>query len=151
MRTLISSLVLLFAAQLAHAAPVGAVHACELDSGLSLNRIELMIPPIKNFARGEISVAYVSTEEPANAPDHLLVFVSDQETGMTKDCFAVSVNSEGRGFASVDMKDLKASYDAKTGLHLTVPVSIYDGENAQPATLKVRVSRLGGKNSVVTE
>ena len=124
-----------------------AVHACT-----GLDSIGNLIGNVKQFAQGAISVAYVSTEEPAAAPDHLLIFVADGEMGST--CYAVSESAEGHGFAGVDMAKLTASYDSVKGLLLSVPVSVYDADSGRtkPAgAVKIRVSRKNNQSSVVIE
>jgi hypothetical protein len=53
-----------------------------------LNSIANLVEPVKDFANNAIRVAHISTEEPAAAPDHLLIFVSVEPMGV--ECFAVS-------------------------------------------------------------
>lgn len=96
---------------------------------------------------GSVKVAYVSTEEPAAAPDHVLVFVYDNEMGMT--CTAISMNDQGSGFGFVDMSSLKSiGYDAKKGRLLSIKVSLpnYDGIGTpKTETVKFRANALTGK------
>jgi hypothetical protein len=129
------------------AAPAAAIHTCE-----GLDSIGNLIGHVKEFGQGTIRVAYVSTEEPAAAPDHLLIFVADGEMGAT--CYAVSESKEGHGFAYVDMSKLTASYDAAKGLLLSVAVSTYDvdaGSSKPAGMVKVRVSRKNGTSAVTIE
>src|SRR5262249_57281038 len=117
---LVSSFALLVSLS-AHASPLAAVHDCG-----GLDSIGNLIGNVRSFAQGAIRVAYISTEEPAAAPDHLLIFVAEEPMGAV--CYAISANAEGRGFSRVDMKGLTASYDSNKGLLLSVPVSAYDPE-----------------------
>jgi hypothetical protein len=131
----------------AHASPAAAVHDCgDLDS------IRNLISDVRSFANGLIHMAYISTEEPVAAPEHLLIFVAEEPRGAG--CYAISANADGRGFYNVDMKGLTASYDPNKGLLLSVPVSAYDPEKAVAVPIgrvKVRVSRKNNNNSVTIE
>ncbi len=131
----------------AKAAPAAAVHKCE-----GLDSIGNLVGNVRTFAEGSIRVAHVSTEEPVAAPDHVLIFVAVEPMGV--ECFAISETAQGRGFGSVDMAGLHASYDAAKGLALTFPVKRYDNETGttKPAgEVKVNVSRKGGANAVKVE
>ena len=97
-----------FVATNAFAAPV--VHACG-----NLNSIANLVEPVKDFANNAIRVAHISTEEPAAAPDHLLIFVSVEPMGV--ECFAVSAG-HNLGFYSLDVANIRGSYDAEKGLLL---------------------------------
>lgn len=114
-----------------------AIHECG-----ELNRIENLMQSKMKFAQGEVSLAYVTTEEPAAHPDHLLVFVSGPE--MSVNCFAISASAEGSGFAGIDMKGVTASYDTTRGLLIKVPVANYytgTGHSPVDEILKIRVNR----------
>jgi hypothetical protein len=127
----------------AFAAPV--VHACG-----NLNSIANLVEPVKDFANNAIRVAHISTEEPAAAPDHLLIFVSVDPMGV--ECFAVSAG-QNLGFYSLDVANIRGSYDAEKGLLLVVPVSVFDpnkGVGKSAGDVKVRVNRKNG-NSVAIE
>jgi hypothetical protein len=128
-------------------APVAAIHECG-----GLDSIGNLIGDVRSFADGAIRVASISTEEPAAAPEHLLIFIAEEPMGVG--CYAVSANADGRGFNQVDMKELKVSYDENKGLLLSVPVSAYDPENSRTIPLgriQVRISRKNNKNSVTIE
>lgn len=112
-----------------------------------LDSIGNLIGNTKSFGNGAIRIAWVSTEEPAAAPDHVLVFIYDKEAGYS--CTAISRDSEGNGFGSVDMTTLKSiSYDAKLGLLLSIQVAqpdfSGDGKRVME-TLKFRVNQATGK------
>jgi hypothetical protein len=127
----------------AHASP--AIHDCG-----GLDRIGNLIGNVRSFAQGAIRVAHVSTEEPAAAPDHLLIFVTEEPMGAA--CYAVSANADGHGF-NIDMNRLQATYDSNKGLLISVPVYSYDPDKgSMPAgRVKVRISRKNNTNSVTIE
>ena len=142
---LVSSFALLVSLS-AHASPLAAVHDCG-----GLDSIGNLIGNVRSFAQGAIRVAYVTTEEPAATPDHLLIFVAEEPMGAG--CYAVSANADGRGFSSVDMNGLQATYDSNKGLLISVPVYSYDpNKGSVPAgRVKVRISRKKNNNSVSIE
>jgi hypothetical protein len=114
-------------------------HDCE-----GLDSIGNLIGTTKSI--GNVKVAYVSTEEPAAAPDHVLVFVYDNEMGVT--CTAISRDSEGNGFGFVNMSSLKSiGYDAKLGrlLQINVTQPNYDGEAGKTETIRFRANAVTGK------
>jgi hypothetical protein len=121
------------------AAAVGT-HACA-----GLDSISMLIGNTQTF--GNVRVAYVSTEEPAAAPDHILVFVYDNEMG--NQCTAISREADGSGFGSVDMSSLKSiSYDAKKGRLLSINVvmpNVEDTSKGKVETIKFRANALTGK------
>jgi hypothetical protein len=127
---------------------IAVVHSCEP----SLDSIGNLIEPVRNFANGEIRVAHISTEEPAAASEHLLIFVQTQE-GMGSDCFAVSAPRESgySGFYALDFARLRASYDDQKGLLLRIPASVNDsGNEKRVGDIQVRISRKNN-NSVTIE
>jgi hypothetical protein len=131
------------------AAPA-VVHGCD-----GLDSIGNLVGGVRGFANNAIRVAHVSTEEPPSAPDHLLIFVALEPMGY--ECFAVSAASYDsdhyRGFYSLNVAKIRASYDEQKGLLLRVPVSVFDSEKtvAKPAgDIKVRINRKNG-NSVTIE
>jgi hypothetical protein len=144
-----SVLVFLFtvlASPSARAGPAAAVHDCG-----GLDSIGNLVGNVRLFAQGAISVAHISTEEPAAAPEHLLIFVAKEPMGVG--CYAVSATADGQGFSSIGMNALRASYDSNKGLLISVPIFFYDTDKGSvPAgRLKVRISRKSGNNSVTIE
>jgi hypothetical protein len=126
-------------------ATAAVVHGCD-----KLDSIANLVEPVKDFANNAIRIAHISTEEPAAAPDHLLIFVSVEPMG--NECFAVSAE-RNLGFYSLDVAKTRESYDAQKGLLLVVPVSVADpntGVGKSAGNVKVRVNRKNG-NSVVIE
>jgi hypothetical protein len=145
MRFILVSMFTLLVSTSAHTSPAAAVHDCG-----GLDSIGNLVGNVRSFAQGAIRVAYVSTEEPAAAPDHLLIFVAEEPMGAS--CYAVSANADGRGFSYVNMKGLTASYDSNKGLLVSVPVNSYDSNKGSvPAgRVNVRISRKNN-NSVMIE
>lgn len=115
-------------------ANAAGVHECGY-----LDSIGNMMESYKSYANGRIRVAAVTTEEPAAAPDHILVFIYNDEMGVT--CKAVSANADGFGFGGIDWSSLKSKYDATKGLLITATVSVYDGEDFQKETVKFRINQ----------
>jgi hypothetical protein len=68
-------------------------------------------------------------------------------------CYAVSANADGRGFSSVDMNGLQATYDSNKGLLISAPVYSYDPDKGSVPVgrVKVRISRKNNNNSVTIE
>jgi hypothetical protein len=125
---------LLFVAALGLSANAAGVHDCD-----GLDSIANLIEPYKTFANGAIRVAYVTTEEPAAAPDHVLVFIYDNEMGVT--CRAVSADADGTGFGYVNMRSIKTKYSPSKGLLITLGVSVFDGEKSIPQNVSFRVNQ----------
>ena len=148
-RTLALILALAVTAGPTSAAPA-VVHTCD-----GLDSIGNLVGHVRAFANGDIRIAHVSTEEPAAAPDHLLIFVALEPMGV--ECFAVSAASYNsdhyRGFYSLDVAKARASYDQQKGLLLQVPISVADplkGVGKSAGDIKVRINRKKG-NSVTIE
>lgn len=131
---------------------IAVVHSCEHN----LDSIGNLIEPVRSFANGDIRVAHISTEEPAAASEHLLIFVRvPLQQGIGDDCFAVSAPIESdsgyRGFYSLDFTKVRPSYDERKGLLLLIPASVNDSGEGKPiGDLKVRISRKKD-NSVTIE
>lgn len=129
---------------------IAIVHSCEP----SLDSIGNLMEPVRSFANGEIRVAHISTEEPAAASEHLLIFVRvPLEKGIGDDCFAVSARQESSywGFYSLDFAKVRASFDERKGLLLLIPASVNDGGSEKPVgDIKVRISHKN-ENSVTIE
>jgi hypothetical protein len=148
MKSLFVPLATLLTTTHSFAAPA-IVHSC----GVNLDSIGNLVEPVRSFANGAIRVAHISTEKPAAASEHPLIFVQPQE-GMGSDCFAVSAptrDSGYGGFYSLDFAKVRASYDEEKGLLLRIPASVNDSALKKPVgDIKVRISRKND-NSVITE
>ena len=93
----------------AYGAPA-VVHDCE-----GLDSIANLVEPVRGFANNTIRIAHIDTEEPAAAPEHLLIFVAVEPMG--EECFAVSAAlpelGSVSGYSSIDFAKAQASYDAQ--------------------------------------
>lgn len=125
---LLSTLVLCVSANAASVQECG-----ELDS------ISNLMAPYKSYANGNIRVAYVTAHEPAAAPDHFLVFIFNEEVGVT--CKAVSADAGGMGFGGIRWSSLKSTYNASKGLLITATVTTFDGQDYKPQTVKFRINQ----------
>lgn len=107
-----------------------ATHECgHLDS------IGNLVGSTKSF--DNVRVAYVSTEEPAVAPDHILIFIYDLQMGQS--CTAISRDAEGNGFGFVEMTSLKMiSYDPQKGRLLQINVKHPNREDRRGRVEKLR-------------
>lgn len=123
-------------------ASAAGTHACG-----ALDSISALIGNTKSV--DDVKLAYVSTEEPAAAPDHLLVFVYDKEMGVT--CTAISRDDQGSGFGYVNMTTLKSvSYDSKLGrlFEITVTEPNYDGDTGKAVKVRFRTNSITGTVSL---
>jgi hypothetical protein len=132
-------------------------HAAEVGPCNDLDRISFLVGQVRSFAEGKIRIAYVDTDgEPVCCSSHLLVFIPAPDLG--SQCFAVSQSAatkdsgSARGFNNIEFSKIKASYDQRRGLLLTVPYTLYnpDGGKGKPGSTDVRVD-LSGKGSVKIE
>jgi hypothetical protein len=152
---LVPTLILAVAAMLlTTTAQAAAVHDCGGSYGYGghLDSISHLVGNVRSFAEGDIRVAHISTEEPAAAPEHLLIFVAEEPIGL--ECYAVSADAERAGFSSIDMDGLKATYDSNKGLLISVPVRSFDsdkGRSVPAGRVKVRINRKNNDNTVTVE
>jgi hypothetical protein len=138
------------------------VHNCD-----GLDSIRWLVEPVRTFANGDIIVAHISTEEPAGAPEHLIIYVAPTNApispNFSAECYAISAesgsNDDGdkysRGFYGLgSVKDIKASYDDKRGLLLAMPTfklaELPATNNVPAGNIYVRINRANGI-SVTTE
>lgn len=128
-----------------------STQAASVGSCIGLDSIGNLTGNPVTFADGAIRVAHVSTEEPALTPDHLLVFIYGEE--MSAYCFSIDAYIYQGGFGNIEMDKLKSSYDTKKGLLLTVPASVWTGEDGVYKTeiLKIRINRAGNIPVVISE
>ena len=134
---------------------VSAATAAEVGPCNELDRISNLVGQTKSYSEGKIKIAHVDTDgEPVCCSSHLLVFIPSPEIG--SQCFAVSqtaakADGSASGFSNIEFSKIKSSYNAKRGLLLEVPYSLYnDGKRGKPGSTKVRVN-LTGDGSVTIE
>jgi len=96
-----------------------------------------------------VKLAYVSTEEPSAATDHLLVFVYGKEMGVI--CTAISRDDQGSGFSYVNMTTLESvSYDRKLGrlFEITITEPNSDGDTGKAVKVRFRTNSITGTVSL---
>jgi hypothetical protein len=133
-----------------------AAGAAEVGPCGGLDRISFLVGQTRSFSQEKIKIAHVDTDgEPVCCSSHLLVFIPGPEIG--SQCFAVSqqaakADGSARGFSNVEFSRIKAAYDPKRGLLLTVPFTLYNptGGPGKPVSVNVRVN-LSGNGSVRIE
>jgi hypothetical protein len=133
-----------------------AAGAAEVGPCNNLDRISYLEGQTKSYSQGKVRIAHVNTDgEPVCCSSHLLVFIPSQEIGSL--CFAVSdraaKGTEGqRGFNNIVFDRIRASYDSRRGLLLSVPYTLYnpEGGREKPGSTNVRVD-LRDKGSVRIE
>lgn len=142
---------------LAAAIAFGAgAQAAEVGPCNQLDAISLLVGQTRSFSGGKIKIAHVDTDgEPVCCSSHLLVFIPSPDIG--SQCFAVSQKAakddqSARGFSSLDLGRVKASYAPRKGLLLEVPYTVYDlnKKGGKPGVIGVRVN-LNGASAVVIE
>jgi hypothetical protein len=131
------------------------VFAAEVGPCGTLDRVSFLVGQTKSYSEGKITTAYVDTDgEPVCCSAHLLILIPSPDIG--SQCFALSDqagrgDSSARGFSTLGFDMIKASYDPKRGLLLTVPYTLYNGGRAgRPGQTRVRID-LSGEGSVRIE
>ncbi|MBS0295860.1 MAG: hypothetical protein JSR45_06065 [Proteobacteria bacterium] len=138
------------AALAAGATLLGAVPAAAAvvnDCG-ETGRAEFIAEPwaqnTRTFYARDFRIAVVDTGgEPACCSVHLMVLYTARpgDEPEYRACKIVSDRAGGFGFSGIDFRNIKATYDAKRGLLLTVPVTTMalDGATSKPSVIKVRL------------
>ena len=99
----------------------------------------------KTFANGAVRLAYLDTEEPANASAFLLVLTPPHDELGSRHCKIISM-LDGMGFAGITFGGLIAGYDPAIGLTFAIPVTRYLANSAdyRIQTLTVTVNQATG-------
>jgi hypothetical protein len=128
-----------------------SARAASIGDCEGLDSIGNLIGQTKSFAENNVKVAYISTEEPASSPDHLLIFVYGEEMSVT--CASVNAGEEKHGFGYINMAKLTSSYDRAKGLLITFPGSVWTGEDGKyrDELVKVRIDRSGSEPKITLE
>src|ERR1700733_8858708 len=95
------------------------------DAANPANIVEPWEANSRTFAKGDIRIAYLDTGgEPACCSGWLMVLYDEhpKDEPEYRACKLVG-QSQGLGFEGVDFKAIKASYDPRRGLLLSVPVT----------------------------
>lgn len=140
----------LIAALLALPATAGAVTVRDCDTELA-NARHLARPfdtAARSYADGEVGVVSLLREEPAGLGAALMVLFPDNESGLGL-CRMI-VTEDGMGWASTDLAAAEARYDAATGLHLSIPITRYDGTDFASETLLVTLDRAAQRVTATT-
>ena len=106
----------------------------------------------RTFYNGQVRVAVVDTGgEPVCCSSYLVVIYPnvDDELG-GRSCMMLS-QGERSGWAGIDVKTIRSSYAAATGLTLAVPVSVLrdDGKGVRKLTINLRLDLRTSKLTIV--
>lgn len=140
MRSLFLSIFVL--AGLAGAAAAQDVAYCEWQA-----RADAIPEPWKDhtstFANGAVRLVLLDTIEPGAAAFHILILSPPFDELGGRQCRTIGM-SQGIGFGGVDFSTLEADYDAAVGLTFTMTVTVFDGNDFQPAKLRFTVNQATG-------
>jgi len=139
-----------FLAGLAAAAPAHAAWLGDCNDYASAGLIaEPWEQNTRTFYNGQVRVAVVDTNgEPVCCSSWLVVIFPDKDDELGGRTCMMLGSEEGLGFTGIDVKTIKSSYAAATGLTLTVPVKRLNddssGQRTEVVTLKLdlRTSKL---------
>ena len=96
----------------------------------------------RTFYNGQVRVAVVDTDgEPACCSSYLVVIYPDVDDELGgRSCMMLS-QGERSGWAGIDVKAIRTSYNAATGLALAVPVSVLrdDDTGVRKVTINLRL------------
>jgi hypothetical protein len=119
LRNALAAVALLGAVIFASPALAAAVRDCDGATESAVNIMEPWEANSRTFYQGRVRVAFMDTGgEPACCSAHLLVFFYADDSPENLVCRLVSDTPE-RGFAAIDFKSLKSSYDPARGLVLS--------------------------------
>ena len=148
MRRFLAAFSLLGALAVAGPALATVVRACDGTTEAAYNIVEPWEASSRTFYQGKVRVAWLDTGgEPACCSAHLLIvfYRDDDVEGFT--CRLVS-DHDASGFAGIDFKSLKSSYDPKRGLLLAFGYSRFptggDGSATERRVAKVRINVTSG-------
>ncbi|MCF2871830.1 hypothetical protein L0664_12190 [Octadecabacter sp. G9-8] len=102
-----------------------------------------------SFANGAVRVALLDTIEPAAGAAYLLFLHPPMDEVGGRTCTVVGLD-ESLGYAAIFFEELKADYNAATGLTFTVPTIIYLPEQnfQNSALLSISVNQSSGDVTV---
>ncbi|NOT42818.1 MAG: hypothetical protein HOP13_20250 [Alphaproteobacteria bacterium] len=130
-------------ALVASALPAAAVQVRECDYAANIQTLaEPWEKNIRSFYKGQVRVALLDTGgEPVCCSMHLLIMMpSDDEPAEGRVCRIVGTKDQ-LGFEGIDMSRLRTSYDAKRGLLIEFPYTLYvDGLKHRSGAARVRVN-----------
>ncbi|MEO0427168.1 MAG: hypothetical protein AAF160_06940 [Pseudomonadota bacterium] len=112
--------------------PVAATAADCAEHGAMRDVAEPWYENTTAFANGAVRLAVSDAGAPACCALRLVVLYPDPESADGDRACAVLEDAEGQGFFSIDVRDADGSYDADTGLSISVPAkrAAADGSGA---------------------
>lgn len=136
---------------LASPAMATTVRDCDGVTESAANIVEPWESNSRTFYQGRVRVAWLDTGgEPACCSAHLLVVFYSGDGPEDFVCRLVS-DRDSTGFAGIDFKSLKSSYDPNRGLLLTFGYTVMPadgGPTPKPGVARVRVNVAGGAVTV---
>lgn len=147
----LAAMALLGAITFASPALSAVVRDCDGATESAFNIVEPWEANARTFYQGRVRVAYLDTGgEPACCSAHLLVVFYSGDSSEDFVCRLVS-DRNATGFAGIDFKSLKSSYDPKRGLRLTFAYSVMPtdgGSNTRQGAANVRINVPAGSVEV---
>lgn len=104
---------------------------------------------IREYGNGEVAVMSLALEEPACCGAHLMVLFPVPDEPF-RACRIVTTPDE-MGWGRLALQATVSAYDPSIGLILSVPGSVFDGQEFQPFTLRVVVNRATGTVAATEE
>lgn len=150
MNRILASAALIGAMAAASPALATTVRDCDGVTDAAYNIVEPWESNSRTFYQGKVRVAWLDTGgEPACCSSHLLVMFyvesDDEPPGLV--CRVVSADGKS-GFAGIDFKSLKSSYDPKKGLLLSFGYSVFPpggyGDRPDRGSASVRINLASG-------
>lgn len=147
MRGILAATTLLAVMTLASPALAVSVRACDGVTDSAANIVEPWESSARSFYQGRVRVALLDTGgEPACCSAHLLILFYGNDDPESFVCRLVS-DRGSTGFAGVDFRALKSSYDPRRGLLLTFGYSVMPadgGPNPKRSVARVRINLPSG-------
>lgn len=106
----------------------------------------------RTFYNGQVRVAVVDTDgEPACCSSYLVVIYPDVDDELGGRSCTMLSQGERSGWAGIDVKAIRTSYNATTGLSLAVPVSVLrdDDTGVRKVTINLRLDLRTSKLTIV--
>ncbi|RWP58623.1 hypothetical protein [Mesorhizobium sp.] len=97
----------------------------------------------KSYANGDIKLIHLNTHgEPAGGASHLLVAFHQHGSHI---CVLISYgDGSGPSFGNIDLTAAHSQYDPASGLEVSMPVSVFDGNDFEQKTLVIVVNQQTG-------
>ncbi len=124
----------------------------DCDSWIASAR-NLSIPyedAIREYGNGEVAVMSMAVDEPACCGAHLMVLYPEFPDEPFRACRIVTTPEE-MGWGRLDLAETVSAYDPSIGLILSIPASVFDGQEFQPFTLRVVINRATGTVTATEE